>query len=63
MTSLIWFTVGVIVGLYTAQIRDGLAYIITKALYRSYIPGKVLRQDIEWAWTFHRMRSLLGAKE
>ena len=50
-----------VLGLYASRMRDGLARIIMMARYPSYKPGDVLRRDIEWAWTFHRVCRLLGA--
>ena len=50
-----------ILGLYASRMRDGLAHVITIARYPFYKLGEDLRRDIEWAWTFHRVRRLLGA--
>ena len=55
------FVVGLILGFYASRMRDGLAHVITVARYPSYKPGEgTLRQDLEWAWTYHRVRRLLG---
>lgn len=61
ISGFVLFVLGLILGFYASRMRDWLARVIIMARYPSYKPGEVLRRDIEWAWTFHRVRRLLGA--
>lgn len=56
------FVLGLIIGLFASHMRDGLARVITMARYPSHMPGEgPTERDVEWAWTYHRVRRLLGA--